>query len=201
VTQRRWCRPLAAVVVLSILGAGCGIRPDSAPHDVPEEDRALTQRSGASGSEAGGAGRIYLVEPGEGDLLRSVAREAPSSEELLKTLMLGPNRDELEAEYATAIPSSLQVLSVTEQAPILTVDVTPELTELTGPGLVQALAQIVYTASEIEGVDQVQITVNNAHIAWPRANLESSSEPLRTYDYPGMVRSGQPAYPTVPSGE
>jgi spore germination protein GerM len=183
------------------VGAGCGIRPDSAPHDVPEEDRALTQRNVASGTEAGGAGRIYLVEPGEGDLLRSVAREAASSEDLMKTLMLGPNRDELEAEYSTAIPSNLQVLSVTEQPPILTVDVTPELTELTGPGLVQALAQIVYTASEIERVDQVQITVNNARIAWPRANSESSADPLRTYDYPGMVNTAQPAYPTVPSGE
>jgi hypothetical protein len=47
----------------------------------------------------------------------------------------------------------------------------------------------------------VQITVNDARIAWPRANLESSTEPLRTYDYPGTVRTAQPAYPTVPSGE
>jgi spore germination protein GerM len=119
----------------------------------------------------------------------------------METLMLGPNPDELDAEYSTAIPSNLQVLSVTDQEPILTVDVSQELTELTGPGLVQALAQIVYTGSEIEGVDQVQITVNNARIAWPRANLESSTDPLRVYDYPGMVRTAQPAYPTVPSGE
>jgi hypothetical protein len=196
----RRARSLATLAVLWLVAAGCGIRPDSAPHDVPEEDRALTPRLGG-GSAAGGAGRIYLVEPGEGDLLRSVAREASSSEDLMETLMLGPNPDELDAEYSTAIPSNLQVLSVTDQEPILTVDVSQELTELTGPGLVQALAQIVYTGSEIEGVDQVQITVNNARIAWPRANLESSTDPLRVYDYPGMVRTAQPAYPTVPSGE
>ena len=192
-------RALAILGVVGFVAAGCGIRPDSAPHDVPEEDRALTPFGGASGSAAGGAERIYLVEPGEGDLLRSVAREASSSEDLMETLMLGPNPDELDAEYSTAIPSNLQVLSVTDQEPILTVDVSQELTELTGPGLVQALAQIVYTGSEIEGVDQVQITVNNTRIAWPRANLESSTDPLRVYDYPSSVRTAQPAYPSLPS--
>ena len=75
---------------------------------------------------------------------------------------------------------------------------TDELTDLSGQGLLQALAQIVYTGSELEGVDRVQITVNGEVIAWPKADLESSTEALSIYDYPSSVRSAQPAYPSTP---
>ncbi|HTH05114.1 MAG TPA: GerMN domain-containing protein, partial [Ilumatobacteraceae bacterium] len=79
------------------------------------------------------------------------------------------------------------------------VDVTDELTDLSGQGLLQALAQIVYTGSELEEVDRVQITVNGEVIAWPKADLESSTEPLSIYDYPSSARTAQPAYPSLPA--
>jgi hypothetical protein len=187
---------LAAVAFMSI-AAGCGVRADSKPHDVPEANRA--DLSGPSiGTDASGAERIYLVEPGEDQLLRSVPREASSAEDLMETLMLGPNDTELAEEYSSAIPSTLRLLSAREQSPFLYVDVTDEMTDLSGQGLLQALAQMVYTGSELEGVDRVQITVNGDVIAWPKANLESSTEPLSIYDYPSSVRTAQPAYPSLP---
>jgi len=185
-----------AVASLIVL-AGCGVRPDSKPHDVPEDNRA--DLSGPSiGTDASGAERIYLVEPGEDQLLRSVPRKASSPQELMETLMLGPNDTELAEEYSSAIPSTLRLLSAREQSPFLYVDVTDEMTDLSGQGLLQALAQIVYTGSELESVDRVQITVNGDVIAWPKANLESSTEPLSVYDYPSSVRTAQPAYPSLP---
>ena len=55
----------AALVVVSLLVlASCGLRPDSKPHDVPEDNQV--DLSGPSvGTDASGAERIYLVEPGE----------------------------------------------------------------------------------------------------------------------------------------
>ena len=44
----------------------------------------------------------------------------------------------------------------------------------------------------------MQITVNGEVIAWPKADLESSTEPLSVYDYPSSVRTAQPAYPSLP---
>jgi len=79
-------------------------------------------------------------------------------------------------------------------------DVSAELVDLSGQGLIQALAQIVYTASEIPGVQSVEITVEGEAQSWPTAAIESTTQPLRTYDFPGLVRTAQPAYPTVPSG-
>ena len=195
-TTGRVYRAALAVASLIVL-SGCGVRPDSSPHDVPEDNRV--DLSGPSiGTDASGAERIYLVEPGEDQLLRSVPRQASSAEELMETLMLGPNDTELDEEYSSAIPSTLQLLSAREQSPFLHVDVTDELTDLSGQGLLQALSQIVYTGSELDGVDLVQITVNGEVIAWPKANLESSTEPLSVYDYPSSVRTAQPAYPSLP---
>jgi spore germination protein GerM len=183
----------AALIVLS----GCGVRPDSNPHDVPDD--AQVDLSGPSvDTDASGAERIYLVEPGEDQLLRSVQRQASSAPELMEALLRGPSPSELEDAYSSAIPSTLQLLSAREQTPLLKVDVTDELTDLSGQGLLQALAQIVYTGSELKGVDRVQVTVNGEKIAWPKANLESTTEPLSVYDYPSSARTAQPAYPSLP---
>jgi hypothetical protein len=188
----------ARLVCGALLLAGCGVRADSVPHDVPEANQADFRL--ASGTDASGANRIYLVGPGEDRLLRSVSRDAESSEDLIEILLLGPNPTELSDDFSTAIPRTLQVLSTREQSSFLHLDVTEELTELSPAGLVQALAQIVYTASELEGIESVAITVRGEQVSWPKGNFESTTEPLRTYDYPGLVRSAQPAYPSVPSG-
>ena len=189
---------VAAVILVITMGAGCGIRADSAPHDVPE-DRQVVYSPTSGGTDATGGGRIYLVEPGDDQLLRSVSREESAAQDLMEILLRGPNATELNADYSSAIPSTLELLSAREQGTSLVLDVSEELTELSGPGLVQALAQIVYTASELDGIDSVQITVRGDRISWPKANLESTSDPLRKFDYPGLVRSAQPAYPSTPS--
>jgi spore germination protein GerM len=191
-------RRAALVVVALLLVASCGLRPDSKPHDVPEDNQV--DLSGPSvGTDASGAERIYLVEPGEDHLLRSVQRQASSAFDLMDALLRGPSQTELDEGYSSAIPSTVRLLGARERPPFLYVDVTDELTDLSGQGLLQALAQIVYTGSEVGGVDLVQITVNGEVIAWPKADLESSTEPLSIYDYPSSARTAQPAYPSLPA--
>jgi hypothetical protein len=189
--------PLALLASLAIVCSACSIRAEANPRDLPEANRAPV--GGAiTGGDASGAERIYLVEPGEDQLLRSVRRDAASPADLIEILLRGPNDAEIAAQYSSRIPETLELLSARAQGSFLYLDLTEELTELSSAGLVQALAQIVYTASELEGIDSVQITVRGEQRAWPKANLESTFGPLRTYDYPNMVRSAQPAYPSVP---
>jgi hypothetical protein len=191
-------RRLMTMLVAAMLLTACGVQPDSSPREVPDDYKA--QLTGASsGGVASGAERIYLVGPGDDRLLRSVSRDAASPEELISILLRGPNETESAQQYASAIPSTLELLSISVQGSVLMLDVTQELTELTGSGLVQALAQIVYTASELDTVTAVQVTVQGGQQAWPRGDLEFTTEPLSVYDYPGMVRTAQPAYPSVPS--
>lgn len=194
ISRRMFVLTLAAVLAPS----ACGVQADNSPRDIPEE---LTRLGGnPSGGVAVGAERIYLVEPGTEQLLRSVPRDASSAEDLIATLFAGPNDEERNAQFGSAIPSGLSLLSVRSQGSVLYVDVTDDLSTLSGQGLIQALAQIVYTACELEQVDSVQLLVNGTRTAWPRADRESTTVALRIYDYPGMVRSAQPAYPSFPAG-
>ena len=62
-----------------------------------------------------------------------------------------------------------------------------------------AVAQIVFTASEVDGVESVNILINGADQQWPSGNGELQSAPLTVYDYPGLVQSSQPAYPAIPT--
>ena len=187
-------------LALTMIISACGIQTDSAPRDLPEDERSLVIAGSSAGTDASGADRIYLVAPGEERLLRSVPRDAALREDLIKILLLGPNPEEIEDQFSSFIPPATELLSARSNGQILILDLTSEISELTGQSLSQAIAQIVYTATEIDGIKAVQLKVNGAEVAWPTTNGDTTKDPLRIYDYPGFVQTAQPAYPAVPVG-
>ena len=193
-------RRTIALFVAALALAGCGLSPDAAPRDLPADERTLVPAQAATGGQAEGPDRIYLGAPGEERLLRSVPRDAVSREDLIEILLAGPNEDELDQQYTTFLPANLQLIDTFKQGTILFLDVSAELTELTGQPLSRALAQIVYTATELDGVERVQITVDGNPVSWPRPVGGNTASTLSIYDYPSFAQSAQPAYPGLPSG-
>ena len=179
-------------VVVSLVG--CGIQPDAAPRDIPVED-LVAEQGVSSGTSASGADRIFLVAPGDDDKLSSVPRNATSRENLIEVLLQGPNAEERDAQWVSNIPSGTDVLSTRSQGNVFTIDLSRDLIGLTGSPLAQAVAQIVYTASELDGVGAVQITVEGESLPFPKGNGDSTAGQLRVYDYPGFVITAQPDYP------
>ena len=198
--RSRWVLVLAAVVVGV---GGCGIGADSTPRDVPLNERSLTANGASDGDEAGGTSRIYLVAPSEaGDpsLLRSISRDVASGPRpLITSLLAGPNPEELASRLVTNIPQETQLISTRSSGDVLFVDVSSEITELSGELLVLAVAQIVFTATEIDGVRAVRLRVNGQDQRWPKGDGETRDGDLSVYDFPGLVQSAQPPYPAVPS--
>lgn len=193
-------RRMLLLTVAALVMTSCGIQTDSAPRNLPDSERGPAAAGSSSGSDASGADRIYLVAPGDERLLRSVPRDAALREDLMRILLLGPNDDEIAAQYSSFIPPDTQLLSARSKGQILIVDVTGEIAELTGQSLSQAIAQIVYTATEIDGIEAVQLKVDGVEVAWPKPNGEITADPLRIYDYPNFVQTAQPSYPAVPVG-
>ena len=191
---------LAAVAVVA-LAVGCTIAPDSAPRDVPTEERVLLVADSAEGAETAGEARIYLVAPagdGASRQLRSVKRDALLQPiELLDVLFSGPNQSERDARMRTEIPSGTTLLGAQATGETLFVDVSEELLELTGEALTLAVAQIVFTAVQIPGIQTVRLRVDGEDQSWPRGDGQPRSGSLRTFDYPGLVESSQPAFPGV----
>lgn len=196
-------RRAASLAIALLLVAGCTIEADSAPRDIPAEERSLLLSDTAATEEATGDARIYLVtpsEPGQQRQLRSVQRDVlPQPEPLLNVLLSGASRSELDARLSTAIPDGTTLLSTRTAGNVLFVDVSEELSNLTGELLTLAVAQIVFTASGVPGVQVVRLRVNGEDQAWPTGDGQTRQGDLRVFDYPGYVESAQPPFPAVPS--
>lgn len=197
----RLLRSMLAVLLIGT-AAGCAIQEDSSPRDIPED---LIGDFGdvATGDAATGANRIYLLTPPDDDeqrRLRAVPRQdSGGTEELLRSLISGPNADEVEASLGTAIPSELELLSARTVGTRLTIDVSNGLTGLSDDGVRFALAQIVATASEVDGVERVRIQVEGVNQAWPTGDGRLVDAELSIYDYPGFLETSQPAFTALPS--
>lgn len=195
-------RAILLLVVTALAIAGCSIQPEAAPNDLPAE-RANVFGDPATGDEAAGTNRIYLLAPTDLDApqrLRSVQRDVPTAPaSVLDSLFAGPNESERDAGLDTAIPADVRVLAARSVGPVLTVDLNDVFDELTPDGLRLAVAQIVSTATDIDGVESVQLRIDGETRVWPLGNGELTDRPLRKYDYPGLVESTQPAFPAIPS--
>ena len=71
------------------------------------------------------------------------------------------------------------------------------LFDATGDDLVSALAQLVLTLCEINGVQRVVVVVDGVAHDWPRGDGTLTDSPLTDYDYPGRATSSQPDYPGI----
>lgn len=196
-------RRVAATALFALAAlAGCSIQPEASPNDLPDE-RADVFGEPATGDEAAGANRIYLLAPPDVEApqrLRSVQRDVPpAAGSVLESLFAGPNADERDAQLDTAIPADVELLDARSVGQVLTVDLNDVFDDLTPDGLRLAVAQIVSTATDIDGVRSVQLRVDGERRVWPLGNGELSDRPLTQYDYPGLVESTQPAFPAIPS--
>jgi spore germination protein GerM len=187
---------------LAVTIAGCSIQPDASPSDVPQEQASIFGDR-ETGDAAAGSNIVYLLAPSEPEgpqRLRSVSRDVPAAPgAVLSSLFAGPNEIERDEQLDTAIPSDLELLSARTVGQILTVDVVDAFGELTTDGLRFAVAQIVSTATGIEGVQAVQLRIDGEPRVWPLGNGELTDRPLTVYDYPGLIESTQPAFPAIPS--
>ena len=195
-------RPLVALIAAFTVLAGCSIQPDASPNDLPAE-RADVFGEAATGDEAAGTNRIYLLaptDPEEPQRLRSVQRDVSTTPfAVLSSLFAGANATERDALLDTAIPSDIRLLDARPVGQVLTVDLNDVFDELTPDGLRLAVAQIVSTATDIEGIESVQLRIDGEPRDWPLGNGELTDRPLTWFDYPGLVESSQPAFPAIPS--
>lgn len=192
-----------SIAVAAALAGGCAVSPDEAPRDVVQAAADVSQDASPSDQAAEGSGRIYLTAPsgnGQSATLRSVARDVGDDlDAVLAALLAGPNSTEFADGYRSALPPELTVNGRQRRGDLISIDLSDDIQGLSGNALVLALAQVVYTVSELPGVGRVLVTVDGTPQQWPDGKGELQSDALTVYDYPGLEPSTQPAYPAVPS--
>ena len=198
-------RALQRLIVVPLVSAtlfGCAIQVDEAARPVPEDERG---RFGVQepGDAAAGTSRIFLTAPATGDQqarLRSVRRNVPDEPgAIFESLIAGENENERDSGIGSNLPADLELRSARLRGRILTVDVNDVFDELTPDALRTAVGQLVATANEIEGAENLRLQINGENQAWPLGDGQNTDRLLTIYDYPGFVESSQPAYPALPT--
>ena len=192
-------RRILSALLTGLLAASCAISEDATPVEIPSDQRG---QFGAepTGDAAAGDNRVFLVNSANNGQLRSVLRAGSSgADSIFTSLFAGPNEAEADSGLSTFLPEGLELNNARVRVRSLTLDVNDVCDELTAVALRTAVAQIVATASGIDGIEQVRIQIDGENQVWPVGDGENTDRPRTVYDYPGFIESSQPAYPAIPS--
>ncbi|WP_117001066.1 GerMN domain-containing protein [Desertimonas flava] len=195
-------RHVGLAAALAVVAAGCAIDKDSAPRNVPddrrEELRAPPQQLAPGGSS--GDDRIFLVVSDTGRLRTSQRETDGSPQELMESLFEGATAEDQDNGLRSVL-DPFEFRSATVQDNVVTVDVDVDPRVLSGSELRLAVAQIVYTASQLlpDATAEVVIKLDGGNSEWPDGAGNQTGEPLTIFDFYPLAESAQPAYPSRPS--
>jgi spore germination protein GerM len=194
VTVRRLLAVLLAT--LALLGA-CGLTEDSGPQAIAPENlppdlldpdpATSTSTAQPSGTDLG---KLYFLDEvrGEMRLVEVQRRVADSTDpgDVLFALFAQPTEEEADQGRVTSIPPDTRLLAVpvlNEDTHELVLDLSSEFLSVEGPGGPQAFAQIVWTATELDGVDKVRFLVDGEEISALDAEGAEQDGPVDRSDY------------------
>lgn len=166
-------------LVVALVAAACGIPIDSQPEVIASEDLPSVLQPGTSTTttlppQLTEDVTIYLVDPGDGQpLLRAVIRQVPVVDSgadleflILGQLLEGPTSEEqLDQNLSTRVipmgdePITLLAKSTPGEGQL--VITLSEAPAIEGEDRAVAFAQIVFTLTEIEGIDSIRFLVRD----------------------------------------
>ncbi|MDT0275463.1 GerMN domain-containing protein [Blastococcus goldschmidtiae] len=181
---RAFLAALAAVLV-----AGCGVAPDDRPEEV-STDPAPASAPGIGSSGSGPLVTLYLIRGA--DLTPVVRRTTTRTTPVVLDLLLeGPTRIEAADGIRTALAPELVGVEATEPDGTVTLTLTRGFTGLTGGNQLLAVAQVVWSLTELPAVTGVRFTVEGAPVEVPTDEGLTAS-PVERDDYASVA----PATPT-----
>jgi hypothetical protein len=176
VRSRRGALSAGALACLALLAA-CGVPIDHGPKALARSDVPFgLLRPSSPPTTAPSAAPvtvsvvIYLVAAN--GQLSAATREVPVPAPLtaiLGALVDGPTNAEATAGLQSAVPSQTQVISASVAGGIATVDLGGTFAQLVGAPEIEAVAQIVFTATALPGVGGVAFELNGQQVAVPTA--------------------------------
>ena len=185
-------RVAAAVGVAALLLlTACGIEPqdesqeidaDSVPFDLLEDEAPAPERV----LRQGNAFTVYVLQE---DSLVAVTRaieKRPTVARALRVLFEeGITPVEAQVGQRSAIPPGSEVRRVVVRGDVAVVDVTARFREGFGGDAELALAQVVWTATSLEGVTDIRLLVDGERVTVPRGDGTLVQGTVSRNDYPG----------------
>lgn len=201
---RRACGTAVLLAGVLLGGAGCGVPVQSDPTPVPADQLPYGLASTGPSSTAAPtteptaeSPHVYFVGPGE----TLVARQRAVSGDtlmrrvtaLLASLQAGPSPAELALQLGSALGPgiTLKVTGVVDGTATVDIAGTGDLPA--GRGSRLASGEIVLTATSVEGIDSVVLTVDGMPVEALLPNGELTDAPLTAGDYAILLVAPAPA--------
>jgi spore germination protein GerM len=190
-------RLLVTLLVLLAAATGCGLDEDGSPQAIAPENLPpdlLDPDAGTSTTLAGAPGTesisVFLLRGVDGEVRlaeveRTVADRVDPGDRLA-ALFAPPSEEEAADGLVTSIPAdtTLRAMPVLDEASNeLTIDLSNEFLSIEGPELAKAFAQIVWTVTELDGVEQVRFLVDGVTISALDADGAEQNGPVDKGDY------------------
>lgn len=171
-------RSIVALVLVAVCLASCGVPADDAPRFIDEEavpfdllepgtDRPpMTQVPPPQSQRI----NIYLVAD---DTIAPVERAVTDGSDLqarLAALQAGPTDEELASGLQSAIDRTTGSLTGVRDGALVTVRLPETFAAIEGPDHVLAIGQVVYTVTELDGVDGVVFELSGERVEVPTAD-------------------------------
>lgn len=184
----------AALVVVLLALAGCGIPTDGEPRVITDESTttAAPATSGGSGSSA----TIFLTSPAGDDpedqvTLVGVTRRLdgpPTPETVLDAVLAPTTQQDATRGYQSLIPPDTTLESLDLEDGVLTVELSEQWSDLKRPEALQGYAQVVLSVTELGEVSGVRFAVDGEVLQAPTPSGDEQVVTARDYD--DLARTG-----------
>lgn len=185
--------PVVGVCMLIAVATACRVPDDAKPREIPKNQVPFDLLAPSSTTTAVQSpvptadGIIYLVN---GSKLVAVPRSVPaplSLGSLLAALVQGPTPDERTKGYVSSVGPQASVLNVQVVDSSAVIDISDSFSGIGVREQIAGLAQIVFTATELPGVQNVKIQLNSQPASVPRGDGSSTTMPLTRSDYSALT--------------
>ena len=177
--RRRRAARVIAIILAIAAAAGCGVPAETKPQAV--QSRPLATSTPAR-PHTTGVVQVYLVRDGH---LVAVPRTGRSVADAVTALSAGPTTLDTEADLDSplaALPTGL----VSQDRDVIVIDVPPEFAALPARDRLLAMAQLVWTATDVCCAHEVQMLVGDQPLQVP-TDAGPATRPVRREDYESVA--------------
>lgn len=172
--RSRWLRAIVAPVMAIVL-AGCGVPIDRQPHAISPDkvpynllERATTTTSSTTTLQVPTVDvPVYFVRNSRLVEATRAVTQSPSVNKAVNALLAGPSVSEENAGVRTALSPGIKVEVGRVEQGVVSINLGTEFSKLAQQEQLLALAQLVWTATGIQGVTGVQFSLDGEAIGVP----------------------------------
>lgn len=183
-------RRIAAAFAVALVLVACSLSTDRQPRDILDVERPTVVNTTVAPAPEPGIGSVvyFLLPAGESAQSPLLAVDRASQQDptgLLTALLEGPTASEQASlGVRTAVPAGTALISTSsDNQGTLTVDLSAEFLGNAGDVLLDAVGQLVVTASRFPGVRRVRLLVEGEPQDWPTSSGTTTRDPLSLYDF------------------